>query len=115
MEIRCPSCHEIFKADPDQELFIGGAIQRGQRLIMTDCPQCYKHIPINPADLLSMEAQKDGDKKNSQLDGADCPVCTDGIVSYIDDGNKKFWGCGECGNVWFSEKDLHKSVLNKKS
>lgn len=113
MEIRCPGCLGNFKANHDQELFITEAIQKGQRLIMTDCPKCYKHIPVNPADLLSMESQKDEDQKSSQSVIINCPVCSDGIVNYIDDGNEKFWGCGECGTVWVSEKDFQQSVLKK--
>ena len=35
-----------------------------------------------------------------------CPICQDGIVTYVDTEDEKFWGCGECGNVWFSKEDL---------
>jgi len=83
------------------------AINRNQRLLFIECPECYKDIPINPNDLLSKEHQKDEDKKNGTTENIQCPICGE-IVSYIDNKEEKFWGCGECGNVWFSRNDLDK-------
>lgn len=33
-----------------------------------------------------------------------------GWVIYIDDGDENFFGCGECGNVWFDKADLDKEI-----
>ena len=106
MKIRCPNCQEIFDADSQQESMIDTAIKNNQRLVFIECPECYKDIPINPKDLLSNEPQKDEDKKNKSYELIECPICHEGVVCYVDDGDKKFWGCGECGNVWFSREAL---------
>ncbi|GAB4142385.1 MAG: hypothetical protein Tsb009_12660 [Planctomycetaceae bacterium] len=37
------------------------------------------------------------------------PVCI-GWVTYIEDDDGNFWGCGECGEVWFSRKDLNAAI-----
>lgn len=67
--------------------------------------------PFNPisSNISSPTAQPVGD-------GLRCPKETcSGIVSYIDDA-PSFWGCGECGNVWFKKDDLYsdiKRIINK--
>lgn len=110
MEIRCPNCQKIFEADSQQKLLVDTAKKNNQRLVFIECPECFKDVPINPSDLLSKEAQKDENKKNKNSKSIECPICHEGIVSYIDDGDEKFWGCGECGNVWFSNETLNEAI-----
>jgi Zn-finger nucleic acid-binding protein len=40
-----------------------------------------------------------------------CPeeACT-GWVSEVDDGDEHFWGCGECGNVWYERAELDEAI-----
>ena len=40
-----------------------------------------------------------------------CPEegCT-GWVSEVDDGDEHFWGCGECGNVWYEREELDEAI-----
>lgn len=99
MRVRCPHCQEIFEADPQQAKLLTYAIEKGQTLVMLDCPACYWHIPINPADLLSHEPQKDEPSEKPTAEPIKCPECSEGIMCYINDGHEKFWGCGECGYV----------------
>ena len=42
-----------------------------------------------------------------------CPeqACT-GWVCWIDDGDEKFWGCGECGNVWPTRDELNAAITS---
>lgn len=113
MEIRCPNCQKIFKADFQQELLVSAAIKKNQRLIFIKCPECFKTVPINPKNLFSKYPPKDSDTKNLDAEPIKCPICQDGIISYIDDGDEKFWGCGECGNVWFSKESLNEAISKK--
>ena len=106
MEIRCHNCQKIFKADSQQKLLIDTARKNNQRLIFIECSKCFKDVPIDPNNLLSKIPQKDEDKKNKSIQAIKCPICQEGIVTYIDTEDEKFWGCGECGNVWFSKEDL---------
>jgi hypothetical protein len=40
-----------------------------------------------------------------------CPEQTcSGWVCWVDDGDEKFWGCGECGNVWFTREELDAAI-----
>ena len=110
MKIRCHNCQKVVEVDSKQESLINTAITNEQELVFIECPECYKDIPINSTDLLSINPQKDADKKNKNIETIKCPVCQEGIVSYIDDGEEKFWGCGECGNVWFSQEELNKDL-----
>jgi len=103
VEIKCPNCLNIIQPNEGDEKRISRAIERNQKLVMMDCPLCYKSIPIHPNDLMLLQESCDEHIIN-------CPVCCDGIVSYVEDETEKFWGCGECGNVWFSKKDLDKDI-----
>ena len=106
MKIRCPNCQEIFEASSQQQSLIDKAIKNSQRLLFVECPECYKDVPLNPKDLLSTEPQTDEGRKCKSTKLIECPICHEGIVSYVADKDEKFWGCGECGNVWFSEPEL---------
>ncbi|WP_339735198.1 hypothetical protein [uncultured Gimesia sp.] len=37
------------------------------------------------------------------------PVCT-GWISFVKDEDGDFWGCGECGEVWFEQDDLNDAI-----
>ena len=107
MDIKCPSCLSIFRPKELEKSRINNAIEKGQKLLMMDCPVCYKSIPINPTGLIAVR-EKDVEE------AIECPICNDGIISYIDDGMEVFWGCGECGNVWHSKKELDNAIRNIK-
>ena len=107
MEVRCPNCKKVFNPNNEQEKFLMYAIEKKQVLAMIECAECYKDVPINPMNLMSFEPKKDK-VSTDEYDGKSCPVCKEGILSFIDHEKEKFWGCGECGNVWFSKQDLEK-------
>jgi rubrerythrin len=113
MKIRCPNCQEIFEADSRQESLINTVVKNNQKLVFIECSVCYKDVPINPNNLLSKEPQKDENMKGENTEMIECPICQEGVVGYIDNGDEKFWGCGECGNVWYSREALNKSILKK--
>lgn len=40
-----------------------------------------------------------------------CPISRcGGWVVCIDDGDENFFGCGECGNVWFDKANLDSDI-----
>lgn len=75
---------------------------------MLECPKCYKSVPINPSDLLMSIPQ------TNKQEIIKCPICNDGVVSYVNNGSEHFWGCGECGNIWTSKKELLNAIQKKK-
>ena len=105
MEIKCPSCLCVFQPNSEDEKRVIRATERKQKLLALDCSICYKSIFINPTDLMFVQ-------KKEEETTIKCPICRDGIVSYIDDDTEKFWGCGECGNVWLSEESLDDTMKN---
>jgi len=109
MKVRCPNCKEIFRQTMVRKNQLENAIKKNQRLLMIECSECYKDVPINPMDLMSYEPQKDKPTKD-EFDSKNCPICKDGIISFIDNEEEKFWGCGNCGNVWQSRNDLMKEL-----
>ena len=113
MEIRCPNCQKIFAPKSEVESLVVDAINKGQRLLIIECPECYKDVPIDPTNLMSKESQKDEVLKKQTAENIQCPICDEGIVTYIENGEEKFWGCGECGNVWFTKDSLEKDILAK--
>jgi uncharacterized Zn finger protein len=110
MQIRCPNCKIIFDADKQQQQLLDQAIESKQRLIIIECPNCYKDVPIDPGNLLSFDSQKD----EQPQDQIPCPICKEGLVAYIDNGIDKFWGCGECGTVWHSKEDLNNARADQR-
>ena len=96
MNVKCPNCLKIFQPNIKDEKFIKESIAKKQELCMIECTKCYQDVPIAPNNLLSIQGTDD----NKEI--IQCPICKGGIVSYIDDVDEQFWGCGECGNVWFS-------------
>ena len=117
MEIRCPSCQDVFEADSQQKKLVNAVLEKNQRLVFVECPKCYKDVPINPKDLLSREPQKDESKKDKSFEQIKCPICHEGLVCHVANKDGEFWGCGECGNVWYSKSELDKafkSSLNQR-
>ncbi|MDN5395687.1 MAG: hypothetical protein L0G39_16100 [Chryseobacterium sp.] len=107
MNITCDQCKETFTASPDQMAFISDSQKKGMRFIMLECLSCYSSFSLNP-----MTMEQPIPKKKADEDGLRCP-CNScyGLLSYVDD-SKPFWGCGECGTVWFSKADLFQSITN---
>jgi DNA-directed RNA polymerase subunit M/transcription elongation factor TFIIS len=103
MKVKCPNCSSIFQPGENDEGRISRALERNQKLVMMDCPVCYKSIPVHSDDLMVLQASS-----GEQI--IDCPICCSRIVSYVEDDTEKFWGCGECGNVWFSKRDLDNAI-----
>jgi uncharacterized Zn finger protein len=103
--IKCSQCNIEFVPAKEQQDFIIQSTSKGMNLIMLECPKCGKLFPINP--ILSGEVTIPESKPLR------CPVprCV-GLVSKIDDDNTSFYGCGECGSIWYDKKNLYAEILN---
>lgn len=107
MNLLCDRCKKNFIASEEQEKFISDSSKKGMKFIMIKCPHCSMSYNFNPtlSDVVLPT-------KRSVGDGVRCPKETCfGIVSYIDD-TPSFWGCGECGSVWFKKDDLYGDIKN---
>lgn len=109
MKVKCQKCQEVFDTDEKQSRILEDAILKNKKkLIFLECPICCKDSYVDPFNLLNEQ-----DEKKITDEVIECPICHDGIISYIDDGKEKFWGCGECGNVWHSKDSLDAALLKK--
>ncbi|ENC3010534.1 hypothetical protein ABJW09_003152 [Escherichia albertii] len=107
MNLLCDRCKKKFIASEEQEKFISDSRSKGMKFIMIKCPHCSMSYPFNP-----MSSNTPSPTEQPVGDGLRCPKETcSGIVSYIDDV-PSFWGCGECGNVWFKKNDLYSDIKN---
>lgn len=113
MNLLCDNCKKEFITSEEQDRFILASRKKSMKFIMINCPYCSMSYAFNP-----MHLNKPENKKTLVMNGLRCPkeTCT-GIVSYIED-TPPFFGCGECGNVWFKKEDLYsdiKTILSKYS
>jgi len=106
MIIKCTHCFKNFEANETQIEFINECMKKEMSMCMLTCNLCRYSVSINPLDLL-------GEKDRVSEDPIRCPKCLDGYVSYVDDGVVKFWGCGECSNIWDNLKDLENDAILK--
>ncbi|MFC6298736.1 hypothetical protein GNF76_06815 [Pseudomonas sp. CCM 7893] len=102
---QCKVCSQTFELDAQQQAFIAPLVAKGQKFIMIKCPCCGSSTQyVKVAENASAEDQS----KNYR-----CPItqCS-GWVDLIDNQPPPFWGCGECGSVWYEEKNLQKEITN---
>lgn len=100
MFIHCPNCRNNFSPTKIQEKFIKESIEKRMTLIMIQCELCHHTIPFNP---LNMNQDI---TSNEEL--LRCPVI--GCYGYVSLIEKDEFGCGECGNIWESKKDLFNDI-----
>ncbi|SHE69069.1 hypothetical protein [Chryseobacterium sp. OV279] len=105
MNITCDHCKQTFTASGEQASFILDSQKKGMRFIMLECPSCYSGFSLNPQTMDPPLPQKIVDEDHLR-----CPVSSCyGLISYVED-EKPFWGCGECGTVWFTQPDLFEAI-----
>lgn len=105
MNITCDQCKETFTASGEQISFISDSRKKGMRFIMLECLSCYKGFSLNPLTMTVPVPEKTTDE---DLLRCPCDSCY-GLISYVED-QKPFWGCGECGSVWFTQSDLFEAI-----
>ncbi|MCT2562824.1 hypothetical protein [Chryseobacterium herbae] len=107
MNITCDHCKQTFTASGEQASFILDSQKKGMRFIMLECSSCYNGFPLNPQTMDPPDPQKATDEDHLR-----CPISSCyGLISYVED-EKPFWGCGECGTVWFTQTDLFEAIGN---
>ncbi|MDR3322843.1 MAG: hypothetical protein LBS89_01390 [Zoogloeaceae bacterium] len=106
MKLFCDKCKCEFVPSPDQMEHLKNSQSKGMKFIMIACSLCGRSFPMNPMSTKSPDANK------KIGDGLRCPCKTcSGIISYVEDATG-FWGCGECGTVWFDKNDLFREIEN---
>ncbi|MFB3302429.1 MULTISPECIES: hypothetical protein [unclassified Pseudomonas] len=100
---RCQLCKETFELDAKQKQFIAPLVAKGQRFIMIECPSCGSSTQYVKAEQPLVTALRAANYR--------CPIsqCA-GWVDLTDEQSPPFWGCGECGSVWYEEKNLQKEI-----
>lgn len=100
---QCQVCKETFELNAQQQSFVLPLVEKGQRFIMIECPCCGS----------STQYVKTADSVQNQNQDVNyrCPItqCT-GWVDFIDTHSPPFWGCGECGSVWYEERNFQKEI-----
>src|SRR5262245_16485614 len=98
----CDMCRATFTLSAAQTRLVNAAQQKGQAFVMVECGECglpTRYVPEGAGSAAAVE----------QPHPIRCPVshCS-GMVSFMSEGTgkKPFWGCGECGSVWFKEASL---------
>jgi hypothetical protein len=103
---RCEVCHRSFALSGAQRKLVESAQKKGQAFIMVECSECgmaTRYVPEGSA----VQPTKETPAPYR------CPVphCA-GWASYVEDKGegRSFWGCGECGSVWFDKKNLFRDI-----
>lgn len=71
-----------------------------------ECPHCGKYTNFNPTAFLA------GEPAIASAAPYRCPVsCCAGFVSHIEDEDDgSYWGCGECGSLWYDQEKLFAEI-----
>ena len=71
-----------------------------------ECPLCAKYTNFNPTAFMAGEAA------TPSAEPYRCPVsCCAGFVSFVEDADEEpFWGCGECGSIWYDKAKLFEEI-----
>ena len=100
--IKCRNCKENFKPNNEQQNFIDISSKKRMAFIMLECKSCglYFDLNLNKLKKQSLESLLLRTPFSGSL----------GFVSFIDDGSKSFYGCGETGIIWKEKTDLYKDI-----
>ncbi len=103
-KIKCHTCNKLFTPRDFQINHIKESKQKGCRIISLNCSLCKGDIAYDPINEKSINMYA----KEEELVYR-CPIarCT-GWVSYASEESdeKSFWGCGECGSIWYNRENL---------
>lgn len=102
---RCQVCDKTFELEALQQKFVAPLVAKGQSFIMIECPSCGSSTQYVKAE--------EPIETSHQVRNYRCPItqCA-GWVDLIDEKTRPFWGCGECGSIWYEEKNLQKEITN---
>lgn len=101
--ITCKLCKLSFEASDKQQKFIFESRAKKMTFIMLECSNCKWHTDFNPSSTLIVSPNKEIQWRT--------PVSKiNGFVSYIDNDEEKFYGCGESGFIWLTKERFYKSI-----
>jgi len=102
LKVPCTNCGKDFTPTSEQMKFIKESKAKGMELTIFECSHCHRSTFYNP------QTGKAPVKKEVVYR---CPVsrCT-GDVSFVKDDESPFWGCGECGSIWYQKDNLLKEI-----
>lgn len=103
LKVKCSECGKDFTPTDEQKKFIKESKSRDMELIIFECGNCHRSTFYNP-----QTGRPPPDMKEVVYR---CPVsqCS-GNVSYIKYEEGPFWGCSECGSMWYDKKNLLKEI-----
>jgi hypothetical protein len=102
--ITCTKCNNSFEPTQEQSLMIQQISSNGGSLAMLNCRVCGKMFPYNITNIT------DEKEINDEIPFL-CPIShCGGLVSFIDDEEPSFYGCGECGRTWKSKESLDQDI-----
>ena len=108
----CGKCQGEFQASSDQQLLIEKARSKGQKLVALQCPLCSRITSFDPSLEASPPIPEGAVTQDNEIPYR-CPVsgCV-GWVSFVPSSGEErsFWGCGECGSIWYEEKNLQMEI-----
>lgn len=113
MKLQCERKNVSFDASSEQREWLETARAKGMPTAIIECPLCGLSHSIS----LSGEATTPDFEKRYPCPG---PVGScDGLVVYVAEGLEpdggSFWGCGHCGFVWATEKEIQTATASKLS
>lgn len=113
MIITCSNCDKSFEPSQRDRDFIQSAAGKGMRVAFITCPHCPpvdNEISVDPVAIVNDKEDIDPNVKTNDAKSYRCPVsrCS-GWVSFVEE-ESSFWGCGECGSVWYDKNNLMKEI-----
>lgn len=105
----CEKCGGSFKPlESRQADMVRRAAKAKWKELGIECPHCEDYTKIDP---VAVVAGKDGSLDSTPTYRCPVSACA-GWVEYVDSDEDEgpFWGCGECGSIWYKKANLLKEI-----
>lgn len=106
MQVNCKTCKEDFELNEKQKTLVLDLNSKGASLAMLKCKLCYQWFPFDPQTI-------NGDKNISRKKEVIWRSPISGVlgyVSFVENKEESFYGCGETGIVWFEKEEFYKAI-----
>lgn len=114
-QIGCPKCGQNFSPSKKDQKLLKESKQKQMTFVMVECSACGRLVSVNPSSSSAETNTKKSKTRNLQSKPLRCPApgCG-GWVTLVcpSEGDKPFWGCGECGSMWYTESKLFEDIEN---
>jgi hypothetical protein len=105
----CEECGGTFKPlEASQADLVRRCAKAKYKKLGIECPLCEEYTQINP---VAVVAGKDGTVRSTPTYRCPVSACA-GWVDFIDtdEDDGPYWGCGECGSIWYKQANLLKEI-----